>query len=144
MRHALFLFLLLCSLYLQVTITTLPLMLVVLLLFWIISRDTLIFLAAFFAGIVFDMLRLSEIGTTSLFFVLFLFVIVLYERKLEVETFPFVFFSSLLGAFVFLSFVEGSHVIVQSILTALLSVFSFGLLVHFNTKKENTFSFHKV
>lgn len=141
MRHVLFLFFLLCSLYLQVTITTLPLMFLVILIFWIISRDTFIFFAAFFVGIVFDILRLGEIGTTSLFFVLFLFVIVLYKRKLEVETFPFVLFFSFLGAFLFLSFTGNNFIFAQSVFTALLSIFLFGLLVHFNPKRGNHYEF---
>lgn len=136
MRRVLFLFFLLCSLYLQVTITTLPLMFLVILIFWIISRDTFIFLAAFFVGIVFDILRLGEIGTTSLFFVLFLLVIVLYKRKLEVGTFPFVFFFSFLGAFLFLSLFGNTYVFLQSVITALLSVSIFGALFHFNTRRE--------
>lgn len=134
-------FLLLFSFFLEITITSMPLLLLVFLFFWLAIRDPIIFVLAFVIGIFFDLQSLGTIGVSSLFFVLFLGVIVLYERKFEIETFPFVFASSVIGSCLFLWVMGYHHILEQSFLGGFIALFVFWVLIKFNTKKEkNTFS----
>lgn len=140
MGRLLLFFLLFCSFFLEITVTTIPLLLLVFLFFWIVTRDPIIFIAAFVMGILFDIQRLGIIGSSSLFFVLFLGVIVLYERKFEIETFPFIFVSSTIGSFLFLLLLGFHHIVEQSLLTGVIAVVLFWALIKLNTEKTKEFS----
>lgn len=140
MMRAVLFFLLFCSFFLEITITSMPLLLLVFLFFWLATRDPIIFVFAFVVGIFFDLQSVGTIGVSSLFFVLFLGVIVLYERKFEIETFPFVFASSAIGSCLFLLLLGYHHVLEQSLLTGLIAVALFWGLITFNTKKTKEFS----
>ena len=139
MRAALF-FLLFCSFFLEITITSMPLLLLVFLFFWLATRDPIIFPVAFVLGIFFDLQSVGTIGVSSLFFVLFLGVIVLYERKFEIETFPFVFASSAIGSCLFLLLLGYHHVFEQAILIGCIALVIFWGLIRFNTKKTEHFN----
>lgn len=140
MMRAVLFFLLFCSFFLEITITSMPLLLLVFLFFWLATRDPIIFVFAFVVGIFFDLQSVGTIGVSSLFFVLFLGVIVLYERKFEIETFPFVFATSVIGSCLFLLLLGYHHVLEQSLLTGLIAVALFWGLITFNTKKTKEFS----
>lgn len=141
MMQAVLFFLLFCSFFFEITITSMPLLLLVFLFFWLATRDPIIFTLAFVIGIFFDLQSVGTIGMSSLFFVLFLGVIVLYERKFEIETYPFVFASSAIGSCLFLLLLGYHHILEQSFLAGLMALFVFWMLVKFNTKREkNTFS----
>ncbi|MBI2622534.1 MAG: hypothetical protein HYW64_00340 [Candidatus Levybacteria bacterium] len=89
--------LLLLLLFLAVVLgvlTTLPLAFILLVVFYALKRETWLFIAAFFAGVVLDVILVRTIGATSLFFVIFLFLEELYARKFETATFPFILFAS--------------------------------------------------
>src|SRR6185436_14584869 len=96
-------FLLVMLLFLEGTITTLPLVLIYLLCLTILKRDGGVFFVAFLAGIFLDLLMVRALGLSSLFFSLFLFLILLYQRKYEIHSYPFVAASSFLGSVGFLT-----------------------------------------
>jgi len=64
-------------------------------------KKNLGFPAAFLTGAVLDILLLNPLGKTSLFLVVFLFIILLYDKKFDIQTFPFVFLASFIGSFVY-------------------------------------------
>jgi len=80
----LFLLLIIISVFLEGTVTTLPLTLVCLLCLTIYKREGIVFLIAFLAGLLLDILRVNMVGESSLFFVVFVFLILLYQRKYEI------------------------------------------------------------
>src|SRR4051812_14231819 len=90
------------ALLLEGTITTLPLVLVCLLCLGISRRDVVTFFIAFFVGFFLDVFTLHPIGKTSLFFVIFLFLVSLYQRKYEINSVPFVIVASFIGSLLFL------------------------------------------
>jgi rod shape-determining protein MreD len=92
---------LLAALFLEGSITTLPLVLLVLLVMTVIYRQSFVFSVAFLAGLLLDLLTMRAVGQTSVVFVLFVLFIRLYERKFEVETLPFVLFASGIGTFIY-------------------------------------------
>lgn len=131
-----FVILLILALILEASLTSLPLILLILLVLTIVYRKKEVFFLAFFFGIYFDMLSFKTIGTTSLFLITFLFLVLLYQRKFEIATNNFVLISSFLGSFGFL-FVLGytSSIILESMLGSALGIVLFHVLKKVNFNK---------
>lgn len=115
-------------------VSTIPLAVILLTLGAIVFRKSWIFAAAFFLGLIFDLLYLRPLGYTSIIFCIFVFLVFLYERKFEVQTVPFVFFGVFLGSFVYLKIFGYNQAIIQSAVNAFLGVLLFKIL---NSKIKN-------
>ena len=113
------------AIILEGTATTFPLVLLLLLIFYIVKRDLWIFFAAFIAGIFLDVISVRTLGESSIFFILFLFVIALYEGKFEIQTLPFVAIASFLGSLTYLLLFGYNFVLQQALVSSLLSVLFF-------------------
>lgn len=118
---------LLLSLFFEISATTMPFIIGALILLAVTFRKNWVFLAAFLVGLIFDILALRTIGTTSLFFIILIFLIFIYENKFETETVPFVFVSTFLFSFSFLIFLGFSNVILQSLVSAIVTALIFRL-----------------
>lgn len=123
------------TLILEGTVTSVPLVLVFLLCLMVMKRAEWIFLLAFLSGITLDLFTLRPIGVTSILLVLFVFIVLLYERKYEIATIPFVASTSLVGSFVFLQ-ILGTFGILESVTSSIVAVASFILYTRF--KREST------
>lgn len=95
------LLILLVAIFLEGSITTLPLVLLVLLVMTVVSRQSFVFGVAFLCGVLLDLLTMRPVGQTSAVLVLFVLFVRLYERKFEIETVPFVLFASGLGTLLY-------------------------------------------
>src|ERR1700722_19662289 len=95
-------FLLLFSTIFEGTVTALPLVLICLICMTIVLRDSFIFLLAFLAGILLDAFALRTLGGTSIFLLSVVFIILLYQRKYEINTYPFVLMASFVGSLLYL------------------------------------------
>ena len=95
-------FLLLFSTIFEGTITALPLVLICVICMTIVLRDSSIFLLAFIAGILLDTFALRTLGGTSIFLLVIVFLILLYQRKYEINTYPFVLIASFVGSLLYL------------------------------------------
>ena len=109
-------------------ITTLPLVLIVLLCVAVIFEKTWIFALAFFMGLLLDLFQLRNLGQTSLFFIVFLIVVLLYEGKFEIKTNPFVFLSTFVGTFFYLIFFGYNYVFGQALVSSIIAVLLFKAL----------------
>lgn len=98
MKYFLFSGIVLLTLFFQASVTIVPIMLVLLLLLYIEYRSEEVFFIAFFLGLLLDMLVVRTIGVSSLFFLTFLFVVFLYQRKFEIGSPLFVFLALFLGS----------------------------------------------
>lgn len=116
--------LLLCVLLVEGTITTVPLTLIFLLCLMVMKKAEWVFVLALFSGIVLDIFAVRPIGVMSIFFLLFIFFIWLYERKYEIATIPFVAAASFLGSFVFLH-ITGSANILETIISSFIAIAAF-------------------
>lgn len=122
---------------LEGTLTTLPLIIDILLLYYVFYKEEfMVFLVSFIAGIFLDSISVRIIGLSSLFFVIFLFVVMLYQKKFEITTWPFVAFSSFLGGFVFLIVFGYQNVLVQSLMNSALTTGVFVGVRFFIKSKE--------
>jgi cell shape-determining protein MreD len=117
---------LLLALVLEVSLTTLPLIFLVLLCLIVTLKEDWLFILAFIFGLLFDLLAFKTLGITSAFLVLFLFLVLLYQSKFEITTGYFVFIASFLGSLLFL-FLQGyTHlIIIQAILSSIIALILF-------------------
>jgi cell shape-determining protein MreD len=121
------------------SLTSLPLTLVMLLCVTIIKRDETVFIAAFIAGVLLDVFALRQVGGTSLFFLLFIFLLLLYQRKYEIYSTPFVLVASFIGSALFLFVFGYGNVLGQAVLSTIFAgvLFTFVLLLgNAHTKKQ--------
>ena len=109
-------------------ITTLPLVLIVLICLAVVFEKTWIFALAFFMGLILDLFQLRHLGQTSLFFVMFLVTVLLYERKFEIKTKPFIFLSTFAGTFVYLLIFGYNYVFAQALASSVIAVLLFKLI----------------
>ncbi|HYM65455.1 MAG TPA: hypothetical protein VES68_03150 [Candidatus Sulfotelmatobacter sp.] len=137
-----FLFLLLIfSLIFESSISTIPLIFAILLIFTLIYKKNYIFFIAFILGIFFDALSFRSIGLSSIFLTIFLFLVLIYQSKFEIATRGFVLLSSFFGSLGYLLFLGiNNYVLFQSILTSLLSVFLFIFIKDFGKTNPQTFN----
>ena len=117
---------------LLVGVTTLPVIIIVLMLGAIFYKKLSVFVFAFLSGIILDISLFRPIGVTSFTFIAFLLVTSLYGRKFEIRTAPFVFLSSFLGSILYLWFFGYKMVFIQSVIVALIAVLLFKVFSRFN------------
>jgi rod shape-determining protein MreD len=124
--------LLLLALVLEASLTTLPLIFLVLLCLVVILRENWLFVLAFIFGLLFDLLSFKTLGVTSAFLVLFLFLVLLYQSKFEITTGYFMLIASFLGSLLFL-FLQGytRSIILESILSAIIGLLLFKIIQKF-------------
>ena len=119
-------------LWLECMVTTLPLLLIFMTIILILRRRLWVFALAFFGGLIVDVLRVAAIGETSIFLVVWLFLILLYERKYEIATIQFVLVSSFFGSLLYLWIFGYRDVLIQAVGAAMIGVLLFGVLRRIN------------
>jgi rod shape-determining protein MreD len=125
--------LLLLALVFEVSLTTIPFIFLVLLCLMVIFRENWLFAMAFIFGLLFDFLSFKTVGISSLFLVLVLFLVLLYQSKFEITTAYFVAIASFLGSLLFLVLQGYTHsIILQSILSAIIGLLLFKLIQKVN------------
>lgn len=112
---------LLASVFLQSTLFSIPVMIPVLLLYFIYSKNPNTFLIAAIFGILIDILLLNPIGLTSIFLGIFLFISSLYQRIFEMETFYFAAVFTLAGSAIYSYIFYPSNFILKAIVCFLIA-----------------------
>lgn len=123
-----FILVLILALFFEISVTTLPLVIGAFILLAIIFRKSWVFVAAFFAGLVFDIMTFRAVGSTSAFLIFLIFMVFLYENKFEIETLSFVFISTFLSSVAFLIFLGYGNLLPQAFLVSLLTSIFFQFL----------------
>ncbi len=125
MKFFLVLFLIL-ALILEISLTTIPLVFIVLLVFTLAFKKNYMFAIAFFVGLFFDILSFKPLGVSSIFFVVFLYLVLIYQSKFEIASNNFVFASSFLGSLAFLMLSGyNNSIILQVFLASVISLVLF-------------------
>lgn len=124
----LIIFILFCLSIILSSFATIPFSLAVLVVSAVIFRKSWVFFAAFLLGLIIDLFQLRFLGQTALFFVIFVFLVFLYERKFETQTLAFVFFATFSGSLIYLLIFGYNNVLIQSIINAIIGVLFFKLL----------------
>lgn len=123
--NAFFVLIVFLSLILQASYTSIPLLPGVLLLLHLFKRAEWVFVFALVLGVLLDIVLVRKIGISSLFFIGFLTIISIYERKLEIYTKEFVGIVSFLGGVGYLLILGENNVLFQAGLGSLVSVLLF-------------------
>lgn len=138
MNNLFFFLLLFIAVLIEGVVISIPIVLDVIIIFFILKRSYWLFLPAFVSGIFLDVLSVRALGLSSLFFVLFIFIVALYERKFEIATYPFVFLSSFLGGFLYLLIFGYNHIVGQAIMSSLIAIVLFKGLKDIDNKIQNS------
>lgn len=115
---------LIIALLLESFVTTLPLTVCVIIFLAATLRRNEVFALAFFSGLFLDIFSFGRIGLSSLYFLICVQLIFLYEKKFELESPHFVFFATLAGAFGYL-LISGREIILGTATVAIISGVSF-------------------
>ncbi|MBI2195874.1 MAG: hypothetical protein HYU48_02415 [Candidatus Levybacteria bacterium] len=116
------------SIFFETSVTTLPLIVGTFVLFAVILQRDWVFVAAFLSGLIFDILTLRTIGTTSIFLIVLIFTIFLYKNKFEIETIPFVFIACFFASFIFLITAGFSNLLLPAFIVSIFASVLFRLL----------------
>jgi len=138
--HKLLIGLVVIALVLEGTLTSLPLVLLSLLLFRVVVRGNNGFLLAFLAGIILDIFLVRQPGQTSVYFLVVLFVIGMYEKKFEVNSLPFISLATLVTASVYLVIFPAPGSFIQAISITFLAGFLYIVLRLKKPKKQSSIS----
>lgn len=133
----LIIFLLIVALMLESSVTTLSLIIPIIVVATVLLKDSIVFLLAFIFGILLDILAFKMVGVSSLFFTFLVFLILMYERKFEIQTPSFIIFSTFLSSFIFLLIFQRGNIIFQSIFSTLIG------FILFETLRRISFQKHK-
>lgn len=127
------LFFLITALIFESSLTTLPLVFIVLLCLTVVFKQNFIFGLAFLFGLLFDLISFKTLGISSIYFLIALFLVLIYQSKFEITTNSFVVVASFLGSFLYL-FLMGynNNVLLQAILSSIIGLIIFRILLKIN------------
>jgi cell shape-determining protein MreD len=108
--------------------TVLPLILIAVTVMVAIYKQLWIFPLAFIAGLILDATAVRPLGSASIFFVCWIFLILLYERKYEINSYLFIISSSFFGSWLFLSIFQYDNTLIQSGISSIIALTVFLLL----------------
>ncbi len=129
----------LLSVFLESSVTTLPLVFVTLLCLAVLVRKEWIFAIAFIAGMVLDALSFRVLGQSSLYFSVYIFLVFLYQKKFEIATKYFIFIASFLGSFGFLLLFSYGNAVLQSLISSIIGVLMFSIFSRFHKNVEKKY-----
>ncbi len=115
-------------LWLESTITVLPLMIIFLSVAVVLYKDTWVFALAFVAGIILDSTAVRPLGSTSIFLICWIFLILLYERKYQIDSYLFIIASSFIGSWAFLTIFGYDNNLTLSGISASLALLLYAIL----------------
>ncbi len=116
------------AIFLEATIIHLPLILLSLLIFFIITRSADVFLMAFLFGMLIDLLTVQRVGVSSVFYIITLFLTSLYERKYSIQTVPYIFIATLISSWLYMFLIWNESQPELALVSALLGIFVFGMV----------------
>lgn len=129
-------FLLFFSVVLEGIFVAIPLVLTLLIVLQIVYRSGVVMIAAFLAGIFLDALLFRPLGQSSFFFLSFLTLLALYERRFEVQTYPFLLGSVIAGSTAYLVIFGSRVFFVQVVATLVLSLVLFVIFLRKNIDRN--------
>ncbi|MBI2443197.1 MAG: hypothetical protein HYV40_04815 [Candidatus Levybacteria bacterium] len=111
--------LLLLAVIVEGTVVSLPFVLSLLIVFHIVYRSWWVLVAAFVAGLLLDSMLFRQLGQSSLLFLSLLFLMIVYERRFEVQSKLFFLLAQGFGISSYLLFFGSSAFVLQTLLIVL-------------------------
>ena len=119
----------LCLTIILGTLTTIPIIVAVILCFTVVFKNPWVFLAGILGGLFIDLFYLRILGSTSLFLVIFTFMVFLYQRRFEIQTLPFVFLACFVGSLLYLLIFDNNKILMQALINACIGVLLFKFVI---------------
>jgi|WetSurMetagenome_2_1015567.scaffolds.fasta_scaffold581908_2 cell shape-determining protein MreD len=113
------------ALLLESTVIHLPLILILLLILFVNNKSYNVFILAFFLGLLLDIMTVQRLGTSSLFFLVFLFLVYLYDRKYRIKTLPFVSIAAGIAAFLYTWIITNNISLIGILISTIISAATF-------------------
>ncbi|CAN5154789.1 hypothetical protein BH09PAT1_BH09PAT1_2120 [soil metagenome] len=129
---------LIIALVVEGTITSLPLVLLMLLICTTQLKTTDVFLSAFLAGVILDVLLVRPLGQTSFYFLMALFLIFMYERKYEITSPIFITIATFFLSLIYFIIFPVPQSFSQIICVTILAFLGFNLVQRVNKRKIKT------
>lgn len=129
-------FILLLLFLIEVTIINTPLVLIFLLCLLVIRKDRLPFIIGFVLALFLDVLLVRQIGTTGLFFITVLFLLMLYQRKFEIATYYFVTIAAFIVTLFYALLFQIGNPLFHATVSAILAILFFAILKRVFANKE--------
>lgn len=123
---------------LEASVTTLPLTFLILLFIVVAARKNEAFFLAFLTGFILDVLTMRMIGLSSIYFVIFVCIVFLYQKKFEIDALPFITGFSFIGSLGYLVMIGSKGFILQALLVTVISALSFLVFKILNKKLVKT------
>lgn len=133
---------LLLSLLLETSVSFLPLVFIVLLSAALAVKEDFILVFAAVLGMLLDILTLKPVGFSSIFFITFIYLLYIYENKLETTNYVVAAFG-FSGSFLYLLITKGDIEVLSSLICASLGVLLFTLFNKLKTRPipaQNSYS----
>ena len=135
-KYVIFIISCLLAVMLEGSVTSLPLSVLVIILSYIMLRSNIVFILAFVMGLLLDVMTLRNFGQTSLVLLGLLFLTFLYQRKFEIASLPFVFFSLLIGSYIYAKLLVLNNQFLQAMLIAILGSVIYFVVNFFNISSK--------
>lgn len=120
----------------QATFISIPLPLAVLIPAVVIYKKSWVFILATISGFFIDALTFKLVGITSITLVMFLFLIMLYQKKFEIINLPFISCVTFISSFIYLLIFHYHYIFLASIINSAVAVILF-ICLYFIAQKEN-------
>lgn len=104
------------------TVVTVPLIIGLLGSIAVFNKSAAVFLLGFFSGVLVDTVSLHLLNFSSIYFLIFLLLIFLYERKFEVQNMWFVFLATFIGSLGYLGILRYHSFFWVSLINAVLGI----------------------
>ncbi|MBP6882020.1 MAG: hypothetical protein KBC15_00510 [Candidatus Levybacteria bacterium] len=128
------------ALIVETSVSSLPLVLLFLIIVTVWRKSAHMLLLAFFSGLILDVLLVRNIGTTSIFFLVMIAGMILYQKKYELRSpffvIPFSMVASMLYVVLFPVPQAFLHVVFSTLLAAILFVVSSLLMQKSNERQR--------
>ena len=129
MTRYIFYIMLFIATYLEGTLTTVPLVLAIAIPYAVSTREESIFFAVFLSGIFLDLLSGQTIGYSSFYLLCSIFALLLYQRKYEIASYPFIALSTAVLSVLYLLIFVHTHIFLQTFTSVVIAGGWFMLLV---------------
>ena len=137
MKYILLSLFLFTAVFLESSILPLPLSLLILFTFNCLYPNESIFIFAIPTGLLLDGLLFRTFGSTSIFFILFLGVVLLYKQKFEIQTMQFTLIFGGLGSIVYFWFFGSSDFWIQLGISLLIEIGLYFLFTRLSLQKPS-------
>lgn len=141
MKNVFLFFLIILIIFFESVFTTIPLTFILLLNLLVSVKKEWVFILAFVCGLLLDVFKMRDLGTTTFFIIAVLFIVSMYEKKFETRSIYFVSIISFSGSLLFLSIFH--HIsILQSTFSTLISIAMF--LIINKVKDKNILNYRGI